>query len=174
MPMNILTTCVKKSPKFITTVHIAEVLGWKEAERRLAESYRKDVDMSNVDKLGDLEKEVKVRRSIKTSSWDNLHVPEESLPKNINHKYRCTICDRKIPRDNPFCYKCRKEYSISREGIFKYNIPKFENERLESKEKIYQEDKSFPIRCTLCRKNRVRKDGGVCFRCLKYILEEEE
>ena len=148
MPMNILTTCVKKSPNFITTVHIAEVLGWKKAERRLAESYRKDVDMSNVDKLGDLEQEVKVRR--------------------------CTICDRKIPRDNPFCYKCRKEYSISREGIFKYNIPKFENERLESKQKIYQEDKSFPIRCTLCRKNRVRKDGGVCFRCLKYIFRKME
>mgnify|MGYP001192571859 FL=1 len=132
--------------------------------------------MSNTEHLADLEQEVKVRRSIKTSSWDNIHIPKESLPKNIEHKYRCGICDRKIPRDNQFCYKCRKEYSISREGIFKYNIPKFEKERQQKVQEIYEEDKSYPIRCAMCAKNRVRREGANCVRCLKFIgvIEEEE
>ncbi len=83
---------------------------------------------------------------------------------------------QKIPRDNKFCYACRKEYSISREGIFKYNIPKFEKERQEKVQEIYEEDKSFPIRCAMCAKNRVRREGANCVRCLKFIgvIEEEE
>ena len=113
---------------------------------------------------------------IKTSNWDNLHVPQESLPKNLDFKYRCSICDKKIPKSNNFCYQCRQEYSVNHDGVFKYNISKYENERLEEKNKLYREDKSFPIRCTLCRKNRVRRDGGICVRCLKFIgvIEEEE
>ena len=176
MPKNIPRTCVKKTPKLLSTVHIAEVLGWKKAERRLANFNRKELQMSNTEHLADLEQEVKVRRSIKTSSWDNIHVPKERLPKNIEHKYRCGICDRKIPRDNQFCYKCRKEYSISREGIFKYNIPKFEKERQQKVQEIYEEDKSYPIRCAMCAKNRVRREGANCVRCLKFIgvIEEEE
>jgi len=134
------------------------------------------MSISNNEQLADLEKEVQVRRSIKTTSWESFNIPDEALPKNLNHKYRCSICDKKIPRDNQFCYKCRQEYSISREGIFKYNIPKYEQERIDKAHELYTEDKSFPIRCTLCRKNRVRRDGGICVRCLKFIgvIEEEE
>ena len=131
--------------------------------------------MSKADKFADLEQEVQVRRSIKTTSWDTFHIPDEAMPKNVKNKYKCNICDRKIPRDTMYCYKCRKEYSISREGVFKYNVPSHEKARQEEVQRVYTEDKSYPIRCTLCRKNRVRRDGGICVRCLKLIgvLEEE-
>ena len=131
--------------------------------------------MSKADKFADLEQEVQVRRSIKTTSWDTFHIPDEAKPKNLKNKYRCNICDKRIPRDNLYCYQCRKEYSISREGVFKYNVPSHEKARQEEVQRVYTEDKSYPIRCTLCRKNRVRRDGGICVRCLKFIgvLEEE-
>lgn len=152
------------------------MVAWNsKAELAVGILYRKDILMDNLDRLADLEQEVKARKSIKTTSWDTFHIPDEAMPKNIKNKYKCSICDRKIPRDNLYCYKCRKEYSISREGVFKYNIPSHEKARLEDKHNVYTEDKSFPIRCTLCRRNRVRRDGGICSRCLKYIgvLEEE-
>ena len=73
-------------------------------------------------------------------------------------------------------YKCRKEYSISREGVFKYNVPSHEKARRINNAMSYYEDKSFPIRCAMCAKNRVRREGANCVRCLKFIgvIEEEE
>ena len=121
------------------------------------------------------ERDTMSKSNIPTFRWDNIHVPSESLPKNLDFKYRCTICDKKIPKANKFCYKCRQEYQVNHDGIFKYNIDRYERERLAEKDKILREDKAYPIRCTLCRKNRVRRDGGICVRCLKFIgvLEEE-
>tara|TARA_Y100000361_G_scaffold2121_1_gene1804 strand:- start:9231 stop:9641 length:411 start_codon:yes stop_codon:yes gene_type:complete len=116
------------------------------------------------------------KSNIPTFRWDNIHVPSESLPKNLDFKYRCNICDKKIPKNNNFCYQCRQEYQVNQDGIFKYNIDRYERERLAEKDKILREDKAYPIRCTLCRKNRVRRDGGICVRCLKFIgvIEEED
>ena len=132
--------------------------------------------MDNKSMFDDLEQEVKAAKyKVKTTSWDTFHIPDEAMPKNIKNNYRCNICDKRIPKNNLYCYGCRKEYSISRDGVFKYSIKKYEDERLFEKDKIYREDKSFKIRCTLCRRNRVKVDGGICVRCLKYIgvLEEE-
>ena len=116
------------------------------------------------------------KSNIPTFRWDNIHVPSESLPKNLDFKYRCNICDKKIPKNNNFCYQCRQEYQVNQDGIFKYNIDRYERERLAEKDKILREDKAYPIRCTLCRKNRVRRDGGICVRCHKFIgvIEEED
>ena len=116
------------------------------------------------------------KSNIPTFRWDNIHVPSESLPKNLDFKYRCNICDKKIPKNNNFCYQCRQEYQVNQDGIFKYNIDRYERERLAEKDKILREDKAYPIRCTLCRKNRVRRDGGICVTCLKFIgvIEEED
>ena len=132
--------------------------------------------MDNLDKFADLEQEVKVRRSIKTTSWNTFHIPDEAMPKDIDNKYRCNICDKKIPKDNMYCYKCRKEYSISREGVFKYNVPSHEKDRRIDNAMSYYEDESFPIRCAMCAKNRVRREGANCVRCLRFIgvIEEEE
>ena len=44
--------------------------------------------MSKADKFADLEQEVQVRRSIKTTSWDTFHIPDEAMPKNLKNKYR--------------------------------------------------------------------------------------
>ena len=52
--------------------------------------------MDNLDRLADLEQEVKARRSIKTTSWDTFHIPDEAMPKNVKNKYKCNICDRKF------------------------------------------------------------------------------
>jgi hypothetical protein len=172
-------TCVKK-PAETLRIYIVNVRACgnleDQSQTALIVLYRKDITMDNKDRLADLEQEVKERRSIKTTSWNTFHIPDEALPKNIDNKYRCSICDKKIPRDNNFCYACRKEYSISREGIFKYNIPKYEKERQQSIADVYNEDKSFPNKCILCRKRRVKRNDGMCVRCLKFmgIIEEEE
>ena len=103
-----------------------------------------------------------------------FYIPEEVKPKNANYNFRCSICDRKIPRDNPYCYKCRQEYQISQDGVFKNSIPTHEKARLDKEYADYTEDKKFPNKCRLCRKNKVKVNDGVCTRCLNFILSEEE
>ena len=151
------------------------MVAWKPKPKLAVSFYTERILMSKADKFADLEQEVQVRRSIKTTSWDTFHIPDEAMPKNLKNKYRCNICDKRIPRDNLYCYQCRKEYSISREGVFKYNIKSHEKQRRIDNAVVHYEDTSYPNRCNLCRKNRVKRNDGICVRCLKFIgvLEEE-
>jgi|TARA_R100001443_G_C3292785_1_gene163274 hypothetical protein len=109
-----------------------------------------------------------------TYDMNDFHIPDESKPKNIYFAFNCGICDKKIPKDNGYCYACRKEYQISREGIFKYNIQSHEKERRIHNAMIIAEDKSFPAYCQVCFKRKVKTGGGTCYVCLRFIMGEEE
>ena len=109
-----------------------------------------------------------------TYDMNDFHIPDENKPKNIYFAFNCGICDKKIPKDNGYCYACRKEYQISREGIFKYNIQSHEKERRIHNAMIIAEDKSFPAYCQVCFKRKVKTGGGTCYVCLRFIMGEEE
>lgn len=64
-----------------------------------------------------------------TYDMNEFHIPDENKPKNLYFAYNCGICDKKIPKNNLYCYACRKEYQISSDGIFKYNIQSFEKKK---------------------------------------------
>ena len=109
-----------------------------------------------------------------TYDMNEFHIPDENKPKNLYFAYNCGICDKKIPKNNLYCYACRKEYQIPSDGIFKYNIQSFEKERRIHNAMIHAEDKSFPVFCRVCCKRKVKTDGGTCYVCLRFIMGEEE
>ena len=115
-----------------------------------------------------------MRATVVNYRIDDFYIPEEVLPKNVNHMFNCSICDRKIPRDNLHCYKCRQEYNISRDGVFKDSLPSYSKDKAMDRYRVLREDKSFPNYCSLCSRNRVKTNGGMCVRCIKFITQEEE